>query len=417
MLTRRQELWPLVVFVLCLIVPVGTVLWAVINGKWGEVKDGLHPFDNAEQVYLPAGHDFRAERDLYWLDVDEWPSSEAFYYSPLFAAGMAGLDALLPNSVLLVGLFLVLLIAYILGTGLWNQEIRLATGYAIVGVVPVFVYYSTESLWANIVPTNVVVGLYAVLALAAWAARRQKAWPAACALVMMVVAKPQFLFGVLAAVALAWNDPDGKVFVRKTILYAAGLLVALVIVTAAFTSPSYLGGQFVDWVRFLASASRDYPFVGSDEFFTSNNSLAQQLYRVGAGDLLPLVFAIQIALLVDFFWRIARALQNGANWSAQPRRALAFVLWGYLLVGLLAHVFMDLIAGPVVFFFLIGAGIVTARALKVFLVAMLTILTVAPLMSYTGAIPCYLVFTVITLPLVRRFAMTEDALIKTRQGS
>jgi hypothetical protein len=208
--TRRQELWPLVVFVLCLIVPVGTVLWAVINGEWGEVEDGLHPFDNAEQVYLPAGHDFRAERDLYWVDVDEWPSTEAFYYSPLFAAGMGGLDALLPNSVLLVGLFVVLLIAYILGTGLWNQEIRLSTGYVIVGVVPVFVYYSTESLWANIVPTNVVVGLYAVLALAAWAARRQKAWPAAFALVMMVVAKPQFLFGVMAAVALAWNDPTTR---------------------------------------------------------------------------------------------------------------------------------------------------------------------------------------------------------------
>jgi hypothetical protein len=195
--------------------------------------------------------------------------------------------------------------------------------------------------------------------------------------------------------------------VRKTILCAGGLLVALVIVAAAFTSPSYLGGQFVDWVRFVASASRDYPFIGSDEFFTSNNSLAQQLYRVGAGDLLPLVFAIQIALLVDFFWRIARALQNGVNWSAHPQRALAFVLWGYLLVGLLAHVFMDLIAGPAVFFFLVGAGLVTSRALKVFLVAMLTVLTVAPLMSYSGVVPCYLVFTVIALPLVRRFAMTE----------
>ncbi len=408
MLTKRQELWPLVVFVLCLIVPVGTVLWAVINGEWGVIEDGLHPFDNAEQVYLPAGHLFRAEQDLYWLDVDEWPSSEAFYYSPLFAAGMAGLDALLPNSVLLVGLFVALLIAYILGTGLWNQEIRLTTGFAIAGVVPVFVYYSSESLWANIVPINVVVGLYAVLALAVWAARRQIAWPAALALATMIIAKPQFLFGVLAAVALAWNDPGGRVFVRKTILIAAGLLAALVIAAAAFTSPAYLGGQLVDWARFLASASRDYPFVGSDEFFTSNNSLAQQLYRVGGGDLLPLVFVIQIALVADFLWRIVQALHNGANWSAQPRRALAFVLWGYLLVGLLAHVFMDLIAGPAVFFFLIAAGIVTSRALKVFLAALLTVLIVGPLMSYSGAIPCYLVFTVVALPLVRRYAMTQE---------
>jgi hypothetical protein len=38
---------------------------------------------------------------------------------------------------------------------------------------------------------------------------------------------------------------------------------------------------------------------------------------------------------------------------------------------------------------------------------MLTVLTVAPLMSYSGVVPCYLVFTVIALPLVRRFAMTE----------
>jgi hypothetical protein len=178
MLNKRQELWPLVVFVPRLIVPVGAVLWAVVNSEWGVIEDGLHPFDNAEQIYLPAGHDFCAEHDLYWLGLDEWPSTEAFYYSPLFAAGVAGIDALLPNSV--------------------------------------------------------------------------------------------------------------------------------------------------------------------------------------------------------------------------------------LLVGLLAHVFMDLIAGPVVFFFLIGAGIVTSRALKVFLVAMLTVLTVGPLMSYTGAVPCYLVFTAIALPLVRRFAMRQE---------
>jgi hypothetical protein len=404
-MNRRQEVWPLIVFVLCLIVPVGSVIWAVANGEWGVIEDGTHPFDNAEQVYLPAGENFRHEADLYWLDLGEWPSTEAFYYSPLFAAGMAGLEALLSDSAISVILFLCLLGAYILGTRLWNRELQTVTGIVIAGVVPVFVYYSTESLWANIVPVNVVVGLYAVLALAVWAARQHNAPAAVVALVVMVIAKPQFLFAVLAATALVWNDPGGRSFVRKTILIAVGLFAALVILAAAFSSPAYIGRQFGDWGRFLASASSDYPYVRSDEFFTSNNSLAQQFYRVGAQDLLPLVFVIQAGLLVDFSWRVGRALRGGANWSQHPRQALAFVLWGYLLVGLLAHVFMDLIAGPVVFYFLVSAGLVTSRAMKIFLVAMLTILVVGLLMSYYGVIPCYLIFTIIALPRLRKFAI------------
>jgi hypothetical protein len=402
---KRQWNWPLVMFVLCLIVPIGTVLWAVYNEEWGIVEDGMHPFDNVEQVYLPVGDGFRHEADLYWLGIDEWPSTEAFYYAPLFAGGMAALGALLPDSVISVGFFVVLLAAYILGTRLWNRELHATTGIAIAGVVPVFVYYSAESFWANIVPGNVVVGLYALLALAVWAGRRHHAGVAAVVLVLIAIAKPQFLFAVLAAVALAWNDAGGRAFVRKTLLVAAALFIGMVMLAAVFSSPAYIGEQFVDWGRFLASASRDYPYVGSDEFFTSNNSLAQQLHRVGAEELLPLVFVAQVALLLDFFWRIARALRGGVNWTQNPQQALAFVLWGYLLVGLLAHVFMDFIAGPVVFYFLVGAGLVTARWMKITLVGLLTILVVGPLGSYTGLIPCYLIFTILTLPRIRTFAI------------
>lgn len=407
MIEKRQGQWPLVMFVCCLLVPVGMVLWAIYNEEWDVIEDGMHPFDNVEQVYLPTGDYFQREEDLYWLGIDEWPSSEAFYYSPLFAGGMAALEALLPDHVISVGVFAGLLAVYILSTRLWNRELQAITGLVIGGVAPVFVYYSAESFWANIVPGNVVIGLYGLLALAVWAGRRHYTGVTAFTLVLIVITKPQFIFAALAALVLAWNDTGGRAFLRKTALAAAGLLIGMVALGAVFSSPAYIGEQLADWARFLSTASSDYPYVGSDEFFTSNNSLAQQLHRVGAEELLPLVFVVQGALLLDFFWRIVHALRQGLNWQQNPQRALAFVLWGYLLVGLLAHVFMDLIAGPVVLYFMIGAGLLRGRRMTMILAALLTILVVAPLMSYSGLFPCYLIFTIITLPPIRAFAIHD----------
>jgi hypothetical protein len=31
----------------CLITPIGTVLWAIVNSEWAVTEDGLHPFHNS----------------------------------------------------------------------------------------------------------------------------------------------------------------------------------------------------------------------------------------------------------------------------------------------------------------------------------------------------------------------------------
>jgi hypothetical protein len=396
---------PLVVLIACLIVPVGMVLWSVVNEEWGVLDDdSLHPFDDLERVYLSAGRAFGHERDLYWINLDEWPSTEAYYYSPLFAGGMRALEAVLPDSAISFGAFILLLIAYILGTRLWWRELHQITGIALVGALPIFIFYTTESVWANLVLANVVIGLYALLALTVWAGREQRAGVAALALILLVIAKPQFIFGAGTAVLLAWHDPGGRAFVQRAVGIAVALGIAALGAAALATSPGYVIAQSVDWARFLLSASRDYPYIGSDEFWTANNSLAQQLHRIGAEELLPLVFALQLLLLADFVWRLYRAFRSGAGWQSNPRQALAFVLWGYLLVGLFAHVFMDLIAGPVVYYFLVGTHLVTRRWEKIALVALIMVVTVSLFMSVGGLLPCYLIFTIMALPRLRRYA-------------
>ena len=401
---ERRDGWAWAVLVLCLLVPVGTVLWAAVNQDWGRVGD--YAFDNIDQVYFGSGDNFQHEAEMYWLNVEKWPSTEAFYYSPLFAAGMAGLNALFSPAVISLGVCSLLLAAYLFGTFLWRRELQDITGTVIAGVIPVFVFYTARFVLGERCPGE------------------RGGWPlpAAGAGGMGGAAAKRRRYGRCggdggnqqAAIPGSGADCRGLGLARAGIYRKNG--------------PHHGGGRWPDCSRwrpclvprricggrartgcdFCPAPSGHYPYTGSDVFFTSNNSLTQQSHRLGAEELVPLVFVIQAALLLDLGWHIVQAIREGVSWQTNPRWALAFVLWGYLLVGMLAHVFMDFIAGPAVFYFLVGAGLVTTRGMKVTLAALITVFVVGPLMSFGGVIPCYLLFTVLVLPRIRRLAVAPQ---------
>lgn len=368
----RPARWALVIVValLCTAPAWGAVLDAVFSDYYEKRFDLI--LDDASTYDKRGGEPFVDKDDIYWTEADDWPlvdadddgeiddvDTEAVYYSPVFMAAVGVLSALLDDLALLMVFFFSMLALYLLGTALWWRELAQIAGLTFTGLLPVIVFMTHESFWANATLANVALGLYAAYAITVWSARKQRVVVAALMLFVVGMTKPNFLFGPFAAVLLVWND-DRK-FVRNTIIGTIGLYVAGFTLAAVWKGPGYLFDLHIEWVRMILNVSSNYPFIDSSDFWTTNSSLLALLHRFGIQDLSPLVYVFQLAALVGFAVGLYRAIRGGLSWSTDPAKALGWTLLGYLLAGWLSAVFMDLILLPVLFYYVIGTGQLASR--------------------------------------------------------
>ncbi|MCD4685993.1 MAG: hypothetical protein K8S97_08655, partial [Anaerolineae bacterium] len=351
--------------------------------------------------------------DIYWTEKDDWPvddegevDTEAVYYSPVFMAAVGAIGSQLNDLMLLLVFFVTMLALYLAGTWLWQGELHAIVGISFTGLLPVVVFMTHESFWANATLANVALGLYAAYAVTVWSARKQRVVVAALMLFAVGAMKPNFLFGPFAAVVLVWND-DRK-FVRNVVIGTVGLYVAGFVLAALWKGPQYVFELHIEWVQMILNVSSNYPFVDSGDFWTSNSSLLALLHRFGVSDLEPVVLLLQLAALVAFATGLYRAIQGGLSWTSNPVKALGWTLLGYLLAGWFSAVFMDFILLPVLFYYVIGTGQLASRRWQIAVfVFFWPVVLIGAFMGY--GLHFYLIATIVFGVLIARTVLAPHA--------
>jgi hypothetical protein len=280
---------------------------------------------------------------------------DLYQYTPFFALtftvflGMSPVTISITHSSLHV-------VAYGLLYARWDQifcRLRLESAREMLGwTLPIWLFFS--SFWTDLGYLNVYIIMALVGTLLIEAVLKEQLGRALLWLSIILQTKPQWAFAVAVPLLLGRYR-----FFFKLVGSAIAIYFAVIGVTILIAGPKYGWQQQVEYVRFLARLSRDFPWRGPrDEFLGYNHSIKQiivYLFGISPG-MLRLGTVIKGLLLVPLTWVYFRYLLHppGRAGLEVPKVALdlAFVLY------LGAFIWLDMVwevsLGVAIFPYLLG---------------------------------------------------------------
>jgi len=228
--------------------------------------------------YIAAAEHFQQREDLY-LDGSLEVLEEHYPYSPAFA--MLFVPFLwLPDTAVLIIHTLLHCAAYILLYTSWSQVLRklgLHTANVMLArSLPIWPLFSV--FWDDLAYLNIYLPIALVATLLIEAVLDEHLGRAVLWLSVIAAIKPHWTFALAVPLLLGRWRFFGQVLWRAGMVY---LITAAIVVVVS--GPDYGIRQYVDYVRFLARLSRDFPWRGPEAGFLGYNHSIKQfvLYLLG----------------------------------------------------------------------------------------------------------------------------------------
>lgn len=221
------------------------------------------------ESYLVTGQRFLRQEDLYYVT-----SIEALYlYSPPVAALPTPL-VFLPERAAMFCWLMLCLAAYLGLFWTWRRVfgfLGLERAYqALWASLPLWLVFS--AFWDDATYLNIYTLMAFLGSLLIEAILRERLIPASLYLALILATKPQWAFAlVLPALLGRWR------FFWRLGVGALAAYLALVAVSAAFSSPSYIFEQYNHYFRFLTHLTQLHPWrtAAADGFLGYNHSIVQ----------------------------------------------------------------------------------------------------------------------------------------------
>ncbi len=241
---------------------------------WTESQEAMVPADL--QIYLNAAKNFRSRQGLY-LQGSLARLEDHFPYAPSFALAFIPFLWLSPVAVTIVHTvlhFVALLLLYFC----WGQifkQLNLERAVQILPwTIPVWLLFS--SFWTDLSYLNIYIVMALIGTLLIRAIINEQLGGAVLYLALVLQIKPHWAFAAVVPLLLGRYRFFFKLMVWTLVAYL--LTTGIVILVA---SPAYGWQQYIDYVRFLARLSRDFPWRGPDSGFLGyNHSIVQIIVYV-----------------------------------------------------------------------------------------------------------------------------------------
>jgi hypothetical protein len=294
-------------------------------------------------INISAAGRLTAGEDLYYSGVP--PKFEVYNYTPFYAFFLSRLRFLtFPQHAALHAVLTLAAYAGLFFTWRWMFP-RLGLPQAVPLLylaLPAWLVYT--AYWGDALLLN----LYVILALATswlfYCLWRERLWPAAIILVLVLQVKPQWAF----ALALPLLLGRFRFLARLTVLVAAGYLL-LIAVTIALLGPDYGLSQYAAYYEMLRTHHLEIPWHGPGEFLGYDHSIAQvYFYLFGyRPEAWPIVRAIKLAVLAPLgIFTALRLLKMVKPSSAQihpPSEEGGYALECFFALYCAAFVWLDLV--------------------------------------------------------------------------
>lgn len=305
------------------------------------------------QVYLEAASHFQERSDLY--QEGALPRPEFYQYPPSFASAFAPFLAFSPAQLIVVH-SAIHLAAYALLFAVWYRlfgALRLDRAREMmIRALPVWVAYSP--FWGDWAYLNVYVVMALLSSLLIGSVINERPEWSALWLSVILQIKPQWAFA--AAVPLLLGRYR---FFFKLLAWSAAAYVGVAAALMAFAGPFYVGGQYLDYYRFLANMSANFPWRGPETGLLGyNHSILQTvIYFLGLSpESMQLATAVKIALLIPLALLGLRFLRgpSGRAGCAAPQHALDLAFALYLGAFIWLDWVWELALGAVIYIYLLG---------------------------------------------------------------
>ncbi len=329
-ITRWKQLsWPYkaiwVIAILWMVLHImGYIFMALSNGQL------LPQFAQDAKIYLDAGRAYAQHGPIYDMSQGLWQTDQNFRYHPLFALVFSWFLNI-PANVLNALWLIPISVSYIAGVFLWYY---IFVKLPVPNVDEVFKYlpiafvsgdWIGNLVFANEGPSLVLLSAAIVLLLI----DRRAIW-AGIIVALVLLTKVQWAVFplVLILVFKEWR------LLFKTVLAAGVAYIAMTAFYIVVSGLDYGISSYKDYVTFILSAGRHFPWQGAEAAFdTFNNSLYQSIVRyvgfVSWAGLATALIELSLFAIIAFF--IVRAWQANISRTNKPEVALILAVCVYFL--------------------------------------------------------------------------------------
>ncbi len=247
------------------------------------------------RIVVDAAMDLVERRDMY--PVGKWVVTfDEYNYTPFYALCISQIATRLPFNVHAFLHGIVSLVAYVALFFTWRRLFPLLgvpeAAEAMIGLLPVWLIYNPR--WGDAILLNIYVILALTVSWLFYFIWRERLWPSALLLILILQVKPQWAFPLALPLLLG----QFRFFVKLLALAVGGYLL-IVAITIFWLGTDYGVAQYYAYYRMLAIAPAKIPWHGPGEYIGYDHSIAQiYFYLFGyKGAAWPVVRLIKLAIL------------------------------------------------------------------------------------------------------------------------
>lgn len=277
------------------------------------------------QVYLDASHHFVERTGLYpqILEILEYH----FPYPPIFAFLFTPF-LWLPASVNIALHLFLRIMAYVALFAAWWRIFQFCkldqANRFLVLTLPVWLAFSP--FWDDLGYLNIYTVMALLGTLLLEAVLKQSLVRAVVWLTLILITKPQWAFA--AAIPLLLKQYR---FFFKMLLWSILGYLGLAGVTAFVGGPSYVAGQFQEYIRLLVRLGHEFPYRGPESGFLGYNHSIKQIvaFLLGPSTVaLKVATGVKIGLLIPLGFLCARAfVRRPDEMTLTGKLELGFLLY------------------------------------------------------------------------------------------
>jgi hypothetical protein len=328
------------------------VIFIVVSVTSGAPKS-LEKINVDLKTYFTAGQNLSVQAPIY--ELGSWKTEINYRYHPIFAWLFSHVTVQAQLTFQQVWAPL-MAIVYLLGVFVWYRAVRQLDPE----IEKRFLFFLplaiVASEWlATLGYGNVALVLVVLTGLLTLVLANKSPFWAGVLTALIILMKPQWAFPLLIPVVLK----DWKLLFR-TLAIAAVVYGIISLVFVVAVGPNYGVKTLQDYVTFMLRAPGNYPWMGQEAAFNTNQNAIYQTwlrYFGFQGWVQPVSLISQVLLLVAFLITLVRA------WSSKTSMTvvLAFLFAGYAIGTLMLSEIQDCTLGALIFVYILSTGNKRAR--------------------------------------------------------